>query len=1015
MQSTTVRMVCDGLLAVLLTACPSDNTQQDIGTDGPVTDGGGLPDGFELQPCNSPGQPCNAHNACAIDPICGNDKLCRPSRLQSCDDGLPCTQDICKGAGLCDNVPIKGWCALSVKSGGGDAGPSKTEIKCFKDGDRNPADSCQVCRAAGTDATVAADPTHWSSANGGSCDDGNPCTKDDYCQSGVCKGTDYSKQCADNYSCTDDLCDGKGGCLGNKLRADYCLINGACYKDKTNDPVGSCNTCDVSKTQNAWTPITNTCLLEGKCYKPGDKHVLGCAECDPAVSSTSWTVKGSACLIDKVCYKPADKDTIACASCDPAQSKYAWTPLPGVCKIGGLCYQTGVKHPGGCAECDPAVSAVAWTVKGSNCLVSNVCKNPGDKDAINCSVCDPTKDKYDWSSIAGLCNISGTCFANGDKHPQGCAECDPAASNTSWTVKSTTSCLIDNVCRATGDKDSLGCGACNPNADKYDWSPLPGLCKIDGSCQSTGATNTGGCGVCDPTKSSTAWSVTGTGCLIDYKCVASGAASPGGCGTCDPSKSKTSWTVTSAGCLIGGMCTSLGTKETGGCGTCDPTKSTSAWTLPSGCVTAHLWSKGFGGTSSDTGYGVAVDANGNVYITGSFYGSIDLGGGTLTANGSSTDVFLASFTPSGQHRWSKAFGGSSTDYAYGIAVDGDGNVYITGYYYTSITFGGTTLTSNGSSSDIFLASFTPGGVHRWSKSFGGTSSDYGYSVATDSNGNVYLGGYFYSSIDFGGGALTSYGSNDGFLASFTSAGAHRWSKGFGGTSGDYVNAVATDASGNSYVTGYYYTSIAFGSTTLTSNGSYDVFLASYTPAGVLRWAKGFGGSSSDYGYGVATDASGNVYLTGNFYSSIDFGGAVLTANGSSSDIFLASLTSAGVHRWSKAFGGSSSDYGYGVATDPSGNVFITGYFYNSIDFGGGALAANGTSSDLFLASFTSSGAHRWSRAAGSTSSEYGRAVAADGNGNVYGTGSFYSAIDFGGGSITAVGSSDVYLVKIGTP
>ena len=100
-----------------------------------------------------------------------------------------------------------------------------------------------------------------------------------------------------------------------------------------------------------------------------------------------------------------------------------------------------------------------------------------------------------------------------------------------------------------------------------------------------------------------------------------------------------------------------------------------------------------------------------------------------------TDVFIASYDPAGNHRWSKGFGSTSYEYGYGVATDGGGNVYITGYYYNSVNFGGGALTSNGSG-DIFLASFTSGGTHRWSKGFGSTSSDYGYDVTTDTSASI---------------------------------------------------------------------------------------------------------------------------------------------------------------------------------------------------------------------------------------------------------------------------------------
>jgi len=435
---------------VLITACAEDREpvlDGSVVADGPpaVDRGGGLPDGYgPLWPCTAVGQACNAHDPCAINPTCGPDKLCHPASVQDCGDSLSCTTDTCKGMGMCENLPASGSCALPVKAGAGadggvgaDAGAAgPTEIRCFSKGDRDPADPCRVC-----------DPdqnaTKWSPASGGACDDNSTCTKDDYCQGGVCKGTYYGSQCADNFGCTDDLCDGKGGCLGNPLKSDWCLINGVCHADKANDPAGTCNTCDVTQSQSAWTPITNTCTIGGKCYKPGDKDPTGCSECDPSSSTTSWT------------------------------------PLSGLCLIGGKCYTSGASHSGGCATCAPATSSTSWTVTGSYCLIADVCHSPKDKDSTGCAECDPGADKYGWTPLTGMCQIKGTCYASGATHPAGCGECKPATSATHWTLLgSATGCLIDDACYASGA--TLGCYTCAPSTSQTAWTQITGCNQVEG-------------------------------------------------------------------------------------------------------------------------------------------------------------------------------------------------------------------------------------------------------------------------------------------------------------------------------------------------------------------------------------------------------------------------------------------------------------------------------------------------------------------------------------------------------
>jgi hypothetical protein len=457
-------------------------------TDGPVaSDSSGLPDGYgPLWPCTAPGSACNAHDPCAINPVCGTDKLCHPTNMQNCSDKLACTQDLCKGLGLCENSPVSGTCVLPVRVGGGagdggagsDAGVDAggggtTELRCFNNGDRDPGDTCRLCDTSG-------DPKKWTPANGGSCDDGDACTKDDYCQTGLCKGTQYGSQCADTYACTQDVCDGKGGCLGNTLKSDACLINGVCHKDGDNHPAGTCLTCDVKQSQSVWTPITNTCTIGGKCFKQGDKHPQGCAECNPSASATAWTVTGTThCLINNTCLASGAKDSSGCAACAPITDKYAYTPLPNMCKIGNTCYSKGAKHAQGCAECDPSASATAWTVTGTtHCLINNTCLATGTKDSSGCAACAPITDKYAYTPLPNMCKIGNTCYSKGATHPNSCAECDPATSATSWTLlASATGCLISGECYTANQ--TMGCFKCDPTTSKTSWTQIAGCTSMD--------------------------------------------------------------------------------------------------------------------------------------------------------------------------------------------------------------------------------------------------------------------------------------------------------------------------------------------------------------------------------------------------------------------------------------------------------------------------------------------------------------------------------------------------------
>ncbi|MEC8924176.1 MAG: SBBP repeat-containing protein, partial [Actinomycetota bacterium] len=158
-----------------------------------------------------------------------------------------------------------------------------------------------------------------------------------------------------------------------------------------------------------------------------------------------------------------------------------------------------------------------------------------------------------------------------------------------------------------------------------------------------------------------------------------------------------------------------------------------------------------------------------------------------------------------------------------------------------------------------------GGDPNWgSTTFGGTGFDWGGQVAVDGSGNVYTTGYFNNTVNFGAGDVTSAGSYDVFVTKLNSAGAHQWTTTLGGTGAELAYSVAVDGSGNVYTTGYFTGTANFGAGNVTSAGIWDVFVTKLNSAGAHQWTTTFGGTDSEVGYSVAVDGSGNVYTTGQF-------------------------------------------------------------------------------------------------------------------------------------------------------
>ena len=230
-----------------------------------------------------------------------------------------------------------------------------------------------------------------------------------------------------------------------------------------------------------------------------------------------------------------------------------------------------------------------------------------------------------------------------------------------------------------------------------------------------------------------------------------------------------------------------------------------------------------GGINSDIGNSIAVDGSGNVYVTGYYQGTATFGGIAKISVGSN-DIFVAKYNSSGNMQWVQSAGGPSIDIGQSIAVDGSGNVYVTGYYNGTATFGATTITSAGSS-DIFVAKYNSSGTLQWVQSAGGTNADSGYSIAVDGSGNVYVTGYYYGTATFGATPITSAGGGDIFVVKYNNSGSVQWVQSAGGTNADSGKSIAVDGSGNIYVTGYYYGTATFGATSITSAGFSDIFVA----------------------------------------------------------------------------------------------------------------------------------------------------------------------------------------------
>ena len=308
-----------------------------------------------------------------------------------------------------------------------------------------------------------------------------------------------------------------------------------------------------------------------------------------------------------------------------------------------------------------------------------------------------------------------------------------------------------------------------------------------------------------------------------------------------------------------------------------------------------LWAKGFGGQTSDQGQAITVDPSGNVYTTGNFSGIADFGGTVLTSLGL-TNVFVTKQDANGNLLWVKSFGNGTGnapdqgDSGFGIAVDNAGNVYATGIFSDTITFGSTTLTSHGET-DGFFAKLDPTGAPQWALQIGGTDAandhDEGLGIVTDASGNSYATGDFKGTATIGSSVLVSAGQNDAFVTRISPAGTVAWALDVGGTGSDAGFGVTLDRTGgNVYATGIFQNTVAVGTTVLTSNGGYDVYLATINPAGAVQAAQSFGSTNDDQAFGVSFGGS-SATVFGTYGGAVNIGNFGLKAN--SGNGFVASF------------------------------------------------------------------------------------------------------------------------------
>jgi hypothetical protein len=335
---------------------------------------------------------------------------------------------------------------------------------------------------------------------------------------------------------------------------------------------------------------------------------------------------------------------------------------------------------------------------------------------------------------------------------------------------------------------------------------------------------------------------------------------------------------------------------------------------------------------------LCTDSAGNCYFTGFFNGNIIMSHDTITSMGSMPDVFVGKITTNGTIQWLQQGTGPASDYAYGIGLDAEGNCYVGGSFEQSISFGNLQLTANNASNDIFVLRLDANGNFLSTHSFGGSALDLVSSMAVDKNGNCFLTGTFTSPELIFGIDTLHYASSgaDAYIAKLDSGGNAEWARAAYGPGNQEPSSIATDANGNCYVTGVFKADTMHIDTfTLITYGYWDFFTAKFNSTGNLEWA-GHQGSSAfgpEYSLGIAADSAGNSYTTGLFRNPATFDTINVTSI-PASDIFVTKFNATGSAEWVQQSGSASAGLtASAIHIDESGNIFITGSYEASTIIG----------------------------------------------------------------------------------
>lgn len=480
----------------------------------------------------------------------------------------------------------------------------------------------------------------------------------------------------------------------------------------------------------------------------------------------------------------------------------------------------------------------------------------------------------------------------------------------------------------------------------------------------------------------------------------------------EPGMSTTGATPTTSGGMTGTSTT--GTSTTDGTGTDGESEEELC-----GAPGQVRWIKQFDAASDTgyNGLGLAVDGAGNVILVGKFHHPASFGGETFAVTDDWPDAFVAKFDTEGNHLWSRHFGGLGEQRIDEVAVDDDGSIALGGRFSGSIDLGGGELTAV-SFMDVLVARLSPEGEHLWSRSFAGSDMATVGRVSQIAavHGETVFAADIGAPTDFGGGQIGQPDSNNSFVVTLDAAGEHVWSQAMGvDAPGSFESTgLAVDGDGVVWVSGRFEHSALSDDQPPMPFTTMSMYVARFAADGQPQPMLVSAGDPAHMPYfpTLAADGVGRVHVGGSFFGGLEFGGALLGSSGSV-DGFLLTLDGEGAPLRQLAFGqGEHEEQGLlDIAGDAAGRTALAGQFQSGIDLGGISLSGN-PAVDGFVAKLEVDGATRWARSFGAESWGVSSEVALDAAGAVYVAGQFRDSMALDGHLVGPADDYDTVLMKL---